>query len=155
MEYCVEPYAKPILQLTPDDITFSAAKLFFAYGLGNGLYFPLAAGASAIHFAGRVTPDAAFQVIAEQRPTIFFGVPTLYAAMLALPDAAQKYDTSSLRLCVSAGESLPADLFTRWRDRFGVEILDGIGSTEILHIFISNRRGAGGAGQLGPTRAGL
>ena len=153
MEYCVEAYAKPILQLTPDDITFSAAKLFFAYGLGNGLYFPLAAGASAIHFAGRVTPDAAFQVIAEQRPTIFFGVPTLYAAMLALPDAAQKYDTSSLRLCVSAGESLPADLFTRWRDRFGVEILDGIGSTEILHIFISNVAGQvvpGSSGQLVP-----
>ena len=153
MEYCVESYAKPILQLTPDDITFSAAKLFFAYGLGNGLYFPLAAGASAIHFAGRVTPDAAFQVIAQQRPTIFFGVPTLYAAMLALPDAAQKYDTSSLRLCVSAGESLPADLFTRWRDRFGVEILDGIGSTEILHIFISNVAGQvvpGSSGQLVP-----
>ncbi len=153
MEYCVEAYAKPILQLTPDDITFSAAKLFFAYGLGNGLYFPLAAGASAIHFAGRVTPDAAFQVIAEQRPTIFFGVPTLYAAMLALPDAAQKYDTSSLRLCVSAGESLPADLFTRWKDRFGVEILDGIGSTEILHIFISNVAGQvvpGSSGQLVP-----
>ena len=153
MEYCVEAYAKPILQLTPDDITFSAAKLFFASGLGNGLYFPLAAGASAIHFAGRVTPDAAFQVIAEQRPTIFFGVPTLYAAMLALPDAAQKYDTSSLRLCVSAGESLPADLFTRWKDRFGVEILDGIGSTEILHIFISNVAGQvvpGSSGQLVP-----
>ena len=153
MEYCVEAYAKPILQLTPDDITFSAAKLFFAYGLGNGLYFPLAAGASAIHFAGRVTPDAAFQVIAQQRPTIFFGVPTLYAAMLAMPDAAQKYDTSSLRLCVSAGESLPAELFSRWKDRFGVEILDGIGSTEILHIFISNVAGQvvpGSSGQLVP-----
>ena len=149
MEYCVEHYAKPILNLTPDDITFSAAKLFFAYGLGNGLYFPLAAGASAIHFAGRVTPDVAFQVIAEQRPTIFFGVPTLYAAMLAIPDAAQKYDTSSLRLCVSAGESLPAELFTRWKERFGVEILDGIGSTEILHIFISNV-----AGQVVPGSSG-
>lgn len=153
MEYCVEHYSKPILQLTPDDITFSAAKLFFAYGLGNGLYFPLAAGASAIHFPGRVTPESAFQVISQQRPTIFFGVPTLYAAMLALPDAAEKYDTSSLRLCVSAGESLPAELFTRWKERFGVEILDGIGSTEILHIFISNVAGnvvPGSSGQLVP-----
>ena len=100
-------------------------------------------------------PDAAFQVIAEQRPTIFFGVPTLYAAMLAMPDAAQKYDTSSLRLCVSAGESLPAELFTRWRDRFGVEILDGIGSTEILHIFISNLAGQVVPGSSGTGRAGL
>ena len=153
MEYCVEHYARPILHMTPDDITFSAAKLFFAYGLGNGLYFPLAAGASAILYPGRVTPDAAFQVIAQQRPTIFFGVPTLYAAMLAMPDAAEKYDTSSLRLCVSAGESLPAELFTRWKERFGVEILDGIGSTEILHIFISNVAGSvtpGSSGRLVP-----
>ncbi|GAC1452252.1 MAG: benzoate-CoA ligase family protein [Ktedonobacterales bacterium] len=150
---CVELYAKPILGLTASDVTFSAAKLFFAYGLGNGLYFPLAVGGSAVHFPGRVTPEAAFQVIHEQRPTIFFGVPTLYAGMLALPDAATRYDTSSLRLCVSAGESLPAELFTRWRERFGVEILDGIGSTEILHIFISNRAGAvrpGSSGQLVP-----
>ncbi|HEU5349175.1 MAG TPA: benzoate-CoA ligase family protein [Ktedonobacterales bacterium] len=153
MEYCVEHYAKPILQLTPDDITFSAAKLFFAYGLGNGLYFPLATGASSILYPGRVTPEAAFRVISQQRPTIFFGVPTLYAAMLAMPDAAEKYDTSSLRLCVSAGESLPAELFTRWKERFGVEILDGIGSTEILHIFISNVAGnvvPGSSGQLVP-----
>jgi benzoate-CoA ligase len=141
MHCCAELYAKPILQLTPDDITFSAAKLFFAYGLGNGLYFPLSVGASAVHFPGRVTPEAAFQVIAERRPTVFFGVPTLYAAMLAIPDAATRFDTSSLRLCVSAGESLPADLFHRWRERFGVEILDGIGSTEVLHIFISNLPG--------------
>ena len=153
MEVCVEQYARPILQLTADDITFSAAKLFFAYGLGNGLYFPLAAGASAVHYAGRVTPESAFQVISQQHPTVFFGVPTLYAAMLAMPDAEKKYDTSSLRLCVSAGESLPAELFTRWKERFGVEILDGIGSTEILHIFISNVAGQvvpGSSGQLVP-----
>ncbi|MBF6590297.1 MAG: benzoate-CoA ligase family protein [Ktedonobacterales bacterium] len=156
MHVCAELYAKPLLRLTPDDITFSAAKLFFAYGLGNGLYFPLAVGASAIHYAGRVTAEAAFTVIAEQRPTIFFGVPTLYAAMLALPDAERRYDTSSLRLCVSAGESLPADLFLRWRERFGVEILDGIGSTEVLHIFISNVAGSvvpGSTGRLVPGYA--
>jgi benzoate-CoA ligase len=153
MYCCVEQYAKPILNLTPDDITFSAAKLYFAYGLGNGLYFPLSVGASAFHFPGRVTPDAAYQIISERRPTIFFGVPTLYAAMLAVLDAEQRYDLSSLRLCVSAGESLPPDLFTRWRDRFGVEILDGIGSTEALHIFISNRAGQvtpGSTGQVAP-----
>lgn len=149
MHCCTELYAKPILSLSADDVTFSAAKLFFAYGLGNGLYFPLAVGGSAIHFAGRVTPEAAFRVIAEQHPTVFFGVPTLYAAMLAMPDARQRFDTSSLRLCVSAGESLPADLFLRWRERFGVEILDGIGSTEILHIFISNV-----AGQVVPGSTG-
>ncbi|HEV7126080.1 MAG TPA: AMP-binding protein, partial [Ktedonobacterales bacterium] len=137
MQVCAELYARPLLNLNADDITFSAAKLFFAYGLGNGLYFPLSVGASAIHFPGRVTPEAAFEVIHTQHPTVFFGVPTLYAGMLALPDAASRFDTSSLRLCVSAGESLPPELFNRWKERFGVEILDGIGSTEVLHIFIS------------------
>ena len=153
MHVCTELYAKHVLGIRPDDVTFSAAKLFFAYGLGNGLYFPLAVGASAIHYPGRITAEAAFKVISEQRPTIFFAVPTLYAAMLALPNVADRFDTSSLRVCVSAGESLPADIFTRWRDRFGVEILDGIGSTEILHIFISNRAGQvvpGSSGQLVP-----
>lgn len=137
----IELYAKPLLNISESDVTFSAAKLFFAYGLGNGLYFPLAVGGTTVLYPGRVTAEAAFQVIQDQRPTIFFGVPTLYAAMLALPDAQTRFDTSSLRLCVSAGESLPAELFTRWRDRFGVEILDGIGSTEALHIFISNQQG--------------
>lgn len=141
MHVCTELYAKPILHLTADDVTFSAAKLYFAYGLGNGLYFPLGVGGTAIHYPGRITAEVAFRVIHEQRPTVFFAAPTLYAAMLAIPDAASRFDTSSLRLCVSAGESLPAELFTRWRDRFGTEILDGIGSTEILHIFISNRVG--------------
>ncbi len=153
MHVCTELYAKPVLDITASDITFSAAKLFFAYGLGNGLYFPLSVGGSVVHFPGRVTAEAAFQVIHEQRPTIFFGVPTLYAAMLAIPDAAQRYDTSSLRLCVSAGEALPAEMFQRWRDRFGTQILDGIGSTEILHIFISNRSGdvkPGSSGRLVP-----
>jgi benzoate-CoA ligase family protein len=156
MHVCAELYAGPTLGLTERDVTFSAAKLFFAYGLGNGLYFPMAAGASAVHFADRVTPQSAFENIQAQRPTVFFGVPTLFAGMLALPDAASRFDTSSLRLCVSAGEALPSELYQRWRDRFGVEILDGIGSTEILHIFISNRSGAvrpGSAGQLVPGYA--
>ncbi len=152
MAVCSERYAQPILGIRPDDITFSAAKLYFAYGLGNGLYFPLAVGASAVHAPARMTAEVAFQVINEQRPTIFFGSPALFAGMLAYPDSG-RFDMSSLRLCVSAGESLPADIFTRWKDRFGVEILDGIGSTEVLHIFISNRAGAvkpGSTGQLVP-----
>jgi benzoate-CoA ligase len=156
MHVCAELYAGPTLALTERDITFSAAKLFFAYGLGNGLYFPMAAGTTTVHFADRVTPQSAFETIHVQRPTVFFGVPTLFAGMLAVPDAAARFDMSSLRLCVSAGESLPAELYQRWRERFGVEILDGIGSTEILHIFISNRSGAvrpGSAGQIVPGYA--
>jgi benzoate-CoA ligase len=153
MRCCAELYAKPILQLTPDDICFSSAKLYFTYGLGNALYFPLAAGASAIHFPGRPTAESAFTIISQQRPTVFFGAPTLYAAMLALPDAEKRYDISSLRLCVSAGESLPAEIYNRWRERYGIDILDGIGSTEILHIFISNVPGQvvpGSSGRLVP-----
>jgi benzoate-CoA ligase family protein len=156
MHVCAELYAGPTLALTERDVTFSAAKLFFAYGLGNGLYFPMAAGASAVHLAERVTPQSAFETIQARRPTVFFGVPTLFAGMLALPDAAARFDTSSLRLCVSAGEALPSELYQRWRDRYGVEILDGIGSTEILHIFISNRSGAvrpGSSGQPVPGYA--
>ena len=155
MHVCAELYAKPILQLAPDDVTFSAAKLYFAYGLGNGLYFPLSVGASAVHFPGRITPEAAFQTIQDFHPTVFFGSPTLYAGMLAYPDSA-RFDTSSLRLCVSAGEALPADIYRRWHERFGVEILDGIGSTEILHIFISNVPGQavpGSSGRLVPGYA--
>ncbi len=153
MHVCTELYAKNVLGIRPDDIAFSAAKLYFAYGLGNGLYFPLSVGGSAVHFPGRITPEASFKVISEQRPTIFFGSPALYAGMLALPNVAERFDTSSLRVCVSAGEALPADIFRRWYERFGVEILDGIGSTEILHIFISNRPGQvvpGSSGQLVP-----
>ncbi len=141
MLVCTDTYGLQVLGITEDDRCVSAAKLFFAYGLGNAMYFPMRVGAEAVLFAGRPTPEAAFQVIHETRPTLFFGVPTLYAGMLQVKDAASRFDTSSLRLCVSAGESLPADLFRRWKERFGVEILDGIGTTEILHIFISNRGG--------------
>lgn len=141
MVYCADLYARPILQLREDDITFSAAKLFFAYGLGNNLYFPFRVGASAVLYPGRPLPETMFELIARERPTVFFGVPTLYASMLAIPNAEQTYDLSSLRVCVSAGEALPADLYSRWKARFGTEILDGIGTTEILHIFISNQPG--------------
>jgi benzoate-CoA ligase family protein len=153
MTYCTEYYAKPILGIHEGDITFSAAKLFFAYGLGNNLYFPFGVGASAVYYAGRPLPEDMFKVVQQYRPTIFFGVPTLYAGMLALPDAEKRFDFSSVRVCVSAGEALPADILRRWKEKFKVDILDGIGSTEILHIFISNRIGEikpGSSGKLVP-----
>ncbi len=153
MSYCTEYYAKSVLGIREDDITFSAAKLYFAYGLGNNLYFPFGVGASAVHYPGRPLAEDMFKVIQQYRPTIFFGVPTLYASMLALPNAAQRFDFSSVRVCVSAGEALPPDILRRWQETFHVDILDGIGSTEILHIFISNRTGEirpGSTGKLVP-----
>jgi benzoate-CoA ligase len=142
-------YSKPTLGLGEHDRTFSLAKLFFAYGLGNGLYFPFRAGATTILWPGKPDPLNAFEVIAKYRPTVFFGVPTAYARMLAVEGAEQRFNTRSLRLCVSAGEALPAPLYDSWKARFGAEILDGIGSTEILHIFISNRAGRAKAGSTG------
>ncbi|TMD69994.1 MAG: benzoate-CoA ligase family protein [Chloroflexi bacterium] len=153
MTYCTEYYGKAVLGITENDITFSAAKLYFAYGLGNNLYFPFGVGASAVYFPGRALPEDMFKVVEQYRPTIFYGVPTLYAGMLALPDANKRFDFSSVRICVSAGEALPADILRRFEDAFHVEILDGIGSTEILHIFISNRAGEikpGSTGKLVP-----
>lgn len=153
MTYCTEYYGKAVLGISENDITFSAAKLYFAYGLGNNLYFPFGVGASAVHFPGRPLPEDMFKVVEQYRPTIFYGVPTLYAGMLALPDANKRFDFSSVRICVSAGEALPADILRRFEDTFHVEILDGIGSTEILHIFISNRAGEikpGSTGKLVP-----
>ncbi len=135
-----ELYAQPILGICDSDIVFSAAKLFFAYGLGNALTFPLTAGATAILMAERPTPASVFRQLIAHRPTIFYGVPTLYAAMLASPDFPPR-ETLALRCCVSAGEALPAELGRRWFERTGVDILDGIGSTEMLHIFLSNRPG--------------
>jgi len=149
MVVCAETYGRQVLGIRPDDRCFSAAKLFFAYGLGNSNYFPLSVGAQAVLSPHRPTPEAVFEAIARRRPTLYFGVPTLYAAMLAVKDAEKRYDVSSLRLCVSAGEALPEEIYTRWRDRFGVEIIDGIGTTEILHIFLSNRPGAARPGSSG------
>ena len=147
MAFCAEHYGKGVLGLGPADRALSAAKLFFAYGLGNSLYLPLYAGAQSLLVSGRPTPEAMFAAIGQYRPTVFFGVPTLYASMLdyderSRPGATQENPLSSVRVCVSAGEALPADIFRRWKERFGVEILDGIGSTEALHIFISNRAGS-------------
>ncbi|MBI3635132.1 MAG: benzoate-CoA ligase family protein [Candidatus Rokubacteria bacterium] len=149
MVVCTETYAKQVLGIRPTDRVFSAAKLFFAYGLGNAGYFHLGVGAESVLYPERPTPAGVFDVLTKYRPTLFFGVPTLYAAMLATKDAEKKYDLSSLRLCVSAGEALPEEIYTRWRERFGVEIIDGIGTTEILHIFLSNRPGAARPGSSG------
>jgi benzoate-CoA ligase family protein len=149
MVVCAETYARQVLGLRATDRVFSAAKLFFAYGLGNAGYFPMAVGAQSILYPHRPAPEAVFEVLSRRRPTIFFGVPTLYAAMLAVKEAERRYDLSSLRLCVSAGEALPEEIYTRWRERFGVEILDGIGTTEILHIFLSNRLGQARPGSSG------
>ncbi|MEP6678642.1 MAG: benzoate-CoA ligase family protein [Betaproteobacteria bacterium] len=136
-----ELYGRGVLGLREDDIVFSAAKLFFAYGLGNALTFPLAVGATTVLMAERPTPVAVARRLIAHRPTIFYGVPTLYAAMLASPELPAKADVG-MRVCVSAGEALPENIGTRWSAHFGVEILDGIGSTEMLHIFLSNRPGA-------------
>ena len=131
-------YAEETLGMTAADVCFSAAKLFFAYGLGNAMTFPLWMGATAILSDQRPSPEMTFDLIQRFQPTLYFGVPTLYAAQLRALDT-EVADLSSLRLCVSAGEALPADLFRRWREKTGLTILDGIGSTELLHIFISNR----------------
>jgi len=131
-------YGVDVLGVGEDDICFSAAKLFFAYGLGNGMTFPLWCGGQAVLFPDRPTPDAMFEMIERYRPTLYFGVPTLYAAQLQAMEGVSP-DLSSLKRCVSAGEPLPADILARWKDATGLDILDGIGTTEILHIFISNR----------------
>ena len=141
---CVH-YAVDTLGMTSEDVCFSAAKLFFAYGLGNAMTFPLWVGGTAVLSGQRPSPDMTFQIIAEHKPTIYFGVPTLYAAQLRTLDEASQQDRArdftSIRCCVSAGEALPADIFRRWQEKTGTVILDGIGSTEALHIFISNTMG--------------
>ncbi len=136
MVYCTEYYARGILNMTENDLTFSVAKLFFAYGLGNGLYFSFGVGGSTILHPGRPEPLKLFEITSRLKPTLFFGVPTAYAAMLSQPG---EFDMSSVRSGVSAGEALPKAVWERFEKRFGVEILDGIGSTEVLHIFVSNR----------------
>ena len=132
-----ELYGKGVLGIRNDDICFSAAKLFFAYGLGNALTFPLCVGATSVLYAGRPTPDAIYQRLRQHQPTLFFGAPTGYVAMLAAADKPNPEELA-LRLAVSAGEALPADLARRFIEHFGIDVIDGIGSTEMLHIFISN-----------------
>jgi 4-hydroxybenzoate-CoA ligase len=130
-----------IIGIREDDVAFSAAKLSFAYGLGNAVSFPLSVGASAVLLPDRPTPQAVLDTIRRHRPTIFYAVPSLYAALLAHPQIGPGAGSDRLRLCISAGEALPAALGERWREVVGVDILDGIGSTEMLQTFLSNRPG--------------
>jgi 4-hydroxybenzoate-CoA ligase len=153
MVVTAKSYAQGVLELTEDDICFSAARMFFAYGLGNSVYFPLSVGASVVLSPNRPTPETVFHYLMKYRPTVFFGIPTLYGQILeyqtrldkekgaAKAEADEKHAFSSVRVCISAGEALPVDIYQRFKRRFGVDILDGIGSTEIGHIFISNRIG--------------
>jgi benzoate-CoA ligase len=135
-------YAHGILGLREDDVTLSVSKLFFAYGLGNGMYFPFSVGAKTVLNPERTKVERVLELVARYRPTVFFAVPTFYAAVLrATEEKHSSVDFSSVRQCVSAGETLPAEIFERWKRRFGIEILDGIGSTEMLHVFISSRPG--------------
>ena len=139
IRHVCETYGQQVLGIRRDDVTFSVAKLFFAYGIGNSLFFPFSVGATTVLEAQRPTPAIVGERVGAEQPTLFFAVPTFYAALLSgdLPD-----DTfASVRLAASAGEALPGPLLTRFRDRFGVDIIDGIGSTEALHIFLSNRPG--------------
>ena len=149
MGVCARNYAQGVLGLRADDRLFSVSKLFFAYGLGNGMYFPLHFGASTILYPERSRADEIAAVIAEHRPTVFFSVPTFYASLLREAEKGLAPDFSSVRLAVSAGESLPAEIFEQFRQRFGIEILDGIGSSEMLHIFLSSRPGEARAGSCG------
>lgn len=140
MKATSDTYGAQVLGIREDDVVLSAAKFFFAYGLGNEMTFPLSVGATSILFTGRPTPPGMIETIATHKPTIFCGVPTLYAAMVAEMDKSGAPD-APLRLCISAGEALPEDVGSRWEGHTGVEILDGVGSTEMLHIFLSNRSG--------------
>jgi benzoate-CoA ligase family protein len=137
INYTCETYARHVLEIDESDHVFSASKLFHAYGLGNGISFPYWAGASTVLYPGKPTPQAILDTIQRYQPTMFFSVPTLYNAILNYPHA-DGYDLSSIRLCASAAEALPAHVWRRWKETFGSTILDGIGSTEMLHIFVSN-----------------
>ena len=134
-----DTYAAQVLGIRPDDVVFSAAKMFFAYGLGNALTFPMSVGATTILLPDRPAPDAVLGVLRARQPTIFCAVPTLYAALLVQPALGHGAGSARLRICVSAGEPLPEHVGRRWSEVVGADILDGIGSTEMLHIFVSNR----------------
>ncbi len=139
--YVAENYGVNVLGIQHDDICFSAAKLFFAYGYGAGMAIPMSVGATTVLLSGRPTPQSVLDTLKTHSPTLFFGVPTLYAAMLADSDCQPENSSNQLRCCISAGEALPEDVGKTWSARMGVDILDGIGSTEMLHVFLSNSPG--------------
>jgi benzoate-CoA ligase len=147
--HTVGAYSKNILRLSERDRVYSSSRLFFAYGLGNSLSFPLEAGATVILDSERPTAERLASIFEEQSPTVFFGVPAIYRMLLDIRRAGARIDLSSVRLCISAGEALPEKIFEDWAREFGLNILDGIGSTEMLHIFISNREGEARPGSSG------
>jgi benzoate-CoA ligase len=153
--YAAELVGIQIFGIDPEDLTFSASKMFFLYGLGNSLYFPARVGAASVLVPERMEPERAFEIIARERPTVFFAVPTLYARMLQVEDAKRRYDLSSVRLCVSSGEALPPAIFHAWKTRFGFELIDVVGSTEALHDFIANRPGEARPGSSGKVIPGF
>jgi benzoate-CoA ligase len=149
--HTAELFGRQVLGLSEDDVVYSASKLFFAYGLGNGLTFPMSVGATAVLTAGRATPRVVWGLLERHKVSIFCGVPTLYAGMLA-QDVMPSPPPASVRMGVSAGEALPKDVGRRWTQAMGCEIVDGVGSTEMLHVFLTNRPGVGHYGSLaGPT----
>jgi len=152
--FTVESYASNVLRLTSEDRVFSSSRMFFAYGLGNSLSFPLAAGATVILEAERMSAERLARFIEESVPTVFFGVPAVYLSLLDYRLSGRRVYLSSVRLCVSAGEALPAKICEDWQREFGFTILDGIGSTEMLHIFISNREENARAGSSGTAVEG-
>ena len=141
LKYTADTFGAQVLGISPDDLVFSAAKLFFAYGLGNAMTFPMSVGATSVLYAGRPTPDVVFDIFAKFRPSVFCGVPTLYAALDARLEAGAAKIEHRLRRCLSAGEALPEEVGAKWARLAGCDILDGVGSTEMLHIFLSNRPG--------------
>jgi benzoate-CoA ligase len=149
MVYSTETYGKKVLGIQENDVCFSAAKLFFAYGLGNGLYFPFGVGATAVYLPSRPTPESVYTTVSQHLPTLYFGVPTLYGQLLEVEG-----NMPGVRLCVSAGEALPAAYLQRWKSRFDLDIIDGIGSTEMVHIFISNVPGDTHSGSTGKVVPG-
>lgn len=149
MPFTVDSYANNVLRLTSEDRVFSSSRMFFAYGLGNSMTFPLAAGATVLLEPERMNAERLASFIEDQKPTVFFGVPAVYLSLLDYRSRGGRVDFSSVRLCVSAGEALPSKIFEDWQNEFGLTILDGIGSTEMLHIFISNREGNSRAGSSG------
>lgn len=141
LQFTADTYGRDVLQIEPTDTVYSAAKFFFAYGLGNAMTFPMSVAATTVLLAGRPTPDVVLDVVNTYKPTVFCGVPTLYAATIAHIEAGNGTCDATLRRCISAGEALPEDVGSNWQKLTGCEILDGVGSTEMLHIFLSNVAG--------------
>jgi benzoate-CoA ligase family protein len=154
MVWSADTYGRHVLGASSSDRHFTVSPLFHAYGLGNGVFFPFRVGASTVYKPERATPELVYELITRERPSLLFTAPTFYAALLAYPEERFTFDLGSLRACVSAGEALPKALFDAWKRRFGLEILDGIGSTEMLHIFVSNFPGRAKGGTSGTVVPG-